>query len=521
MKNFYREGRGLPSFKTFIQNKIKSKTKLTPSEHEESEVEELTYENTEGYSKYLASLIYEYQLGLKYDSTKYNFNNKYKHWTVRIKETYLKMPIIIYFYVIGYVSKRQNITVSIILLLLSNTLLTPVKGQDLDNINSSTQLNIGDVIPEEMMSMLFTSVTEGKTNVDSFSFTQAKNRPIILDFWSTWCGSCIDGLQKILSFTKGKHIHVFGVTNQNHDIIQNFFNTNNTFSNSNFTTIVSDTLLKTYFPHVGIPHLIWINSKGIIVGITGSKEVKLDDVLEFLETDQINLGLKSELVKNHRSTIWEIKSHENILENIGYTLITPFIKDLSPIEIVNNNNFKIVSYRNRPIIELYKNALSDKYSFSSNEIKWLVPNPDRYAFWLSDTKDYSKWLEENAICYEKKIEASKPLNMLLDLNSNLGLNVEVKDSILSCLIISEESIQKPKINWNTYKNGLSLKRLINEMTEILPDIHMVDETGRLFMFYKDINPKDLNSRQKLISYLQLNQLQIQEANRTIQFLIIK
>lgn len=66
MREFFRGGRELPQGQSYarliIQNKIKSKTNLTPSDHKESEGEELTSDEKNSYASHLASLIYDYQL---------------------------------------------------------------------------------------------------------------------------------------------------------------------------------------------------------------------------------------------------------------------------------------------------------------------------------------------------------------------------------------------------------------------------------------------------------------------------
>lgn len=66
MSDFFRGGRELPQRQNYarliIQNKIKPKTNLILSEHEETESEKLTSDEKNSYASYLASIIYDYQL---------------------------------------------------------------------------------------------------------------------------------------------------------------------------------------------------------------------------------------------------------------------------------------------------------------------------------------------------------------------------------------------------------------------------------------------------------------------------
>src|SRR5690606_29154571 len=63
---FYKKGIGMPLSKEFNRKIIKSDCKNNSTEIKELDRNVITTENRDSYATYLASLIYEYQIRLKY-----------------------------------------------------------------------------------------------------------------------------------------------------------------------------------------------------------------------------------------------------------------------------------------------------------------------------------------------------------------------------------------------------------------------------------------------------------------------
>src|SRR5690625_1831729 len=90
-------------------------------------------------------------------------------------------------------------------------------------------LQIGDTIPEELWNMPLQVVNhpEGK---ETITLNEYKDKLIILDFWATWCGSCISAFPKVKSIEKTfeKDLSVIPVTSQSHEKISSFLASNET-----------------------------------------------------------------------------------------------------------------------------------------------------------------------------------------------------------------------------------------------------------------------------------------------------
>src|SRR5690606_9824760 len=107
-----------------------------------------------------------------------------------------------------------------------------------------------------------------------------KGKLIILDFWATWCGACIEQFPKINSLqSKFKDKIQFILVNSKNtgntkESILNFMERKRIKDGTivNAPIAAEDTLLNQLFPHLLIPHYVWINFNGKVVGVTDSDE---------------------------------------------------------------------------------------------------------------------------------------------------------------------------------------------------------------------------------------------------------
>lgn len=124
--------------------------------------------------------------------------------------------------------------------------------------NSTKQVRLGDRLPETFWAQNHTFYQNGKMSRQSLAAYQDKL--IVLDFWATWCGSCMkkfplaDSLQK----EYGNQIAI---------ILVNAGNTRDTKEKIApvmqryklpLPTILLDSTLTKMFPHAVIPHYVWI-----------------------------------------------------------------------------------------------------------------------------------------------------------------------------------------------------------------------------------------------------------------------
>lgn len=157
-------------------------------------------------------------------------------------------------------------------------------------------LSIGDKIPDINFRLINYHSSIAK-------LSQFKGRFIILDFWATWCISCINKFPKLDSFQKkfkGKLQILLVNCNSTKDDerkINAFYKTwEKKYQNPlSLPSVIADFQLQKMFPHQLIPHYVWVSEQGIVLAITSAEEVTSENILSFLTGEIIDLPFKMDV----------------------------------------------------------------------------------------------------------------------------------------------------------------------------------------------------------------------------------
>src|SRR5436190_10284217 len=149
-------------------------------------------------------------------------------------------------------------------------------------IHAQKPLSIGNTIPVPQLQYLKTHSLLGAGGI------------IILDFFATWCTSCVRELPKLDSLQKrfGEQFRVILITSQSKEAIDAFRKKSKTFASVSFPVITEDSVFKNLFPNRSIPHEVWINEEGKILAITDPVPVNADNIQSFLSGKNLSLPVK-------------------------------------------------------------------------------------------------------------------------------------------------------------------------------------------------------------------------------------
>ncbi|MEC5144912.1 TlpA family protein disulfide reductase [Chitinophaga sp. 212800010-3] len=145
------------------------------------------------------------------------------------------------------------------------------------------RLSVGDTVPD----ISFFLWPESKpTQLSDFS-----GQLVILDFWATWCNSCIrmfpktDSLQKQFSGqVQFLLVNSCRSTQDSTPQLQKFFRRWQDTKGQPFTlaTATNDTTAFKLFPHIYIPHYVWISADRRVLGITSAEAVTTSNIQKAL-----------------------------------------------------------------------------------------------------------------------------------------------------------------------------------------------------------------------------------------------
>ncbi|RZJ80875.1 MAG: redoxin domain-containing protein [Chryseobacterium sp.] len=153
-------------------------------------------------------------------------------------------------------------------------------------------LVIGDRVPD----LVFQNVIN--YSAPMLRFSDFKGKAILLDFWATWCGSCIAHLSEVMDLQKefGEGLQVITVNGSMRDskeVVEAFVSKQVGTDRAFLTPVIyQDTILRDLFPRRIIPHYVWIGLDGRVKAITGSAEVRVEHVKRLVAGLSLNLPVK-------------------------------------------------------------------------------------------------------------------------------------------------------------------------------------------------------------------------------------
>lgn len=159
----------------------------------------------------------------------------------------------------------------------------------------SKALTIGDKVPD----FDFNHLINYKRS--SSKLSEFKGKLVILDFWASYCTTCLNGMPNADSLQKqfDGRIQIFLVNPKlSRDSL---FQVNRSLQRIKQKTGISislpivlyDTILYNHFPFNYLPNLVWIGTDGTVKAITGKEDLTYKNIHEILEGKQPALKLKA------------------------------------------------------------------------------------------------------------------------------------------------------------------------------------------------------------------------------------
>lgn len=395
-------------------------------------------------------------------------------------------------------------------------------------------LKVGDRVPEIQISKIIRDIKPA-AKISDF-----RNQLLILDFWDTFCGSCIEALPKLDSLQKqfGNKIKILPVSYQAKEVMTKFFKTNQFIKNINLSCVVEDKVLGSHFQYKLISHEVWIY-KGIVVAITGTDYVTEKNIQTILNGEKVNWPVKNDMVNFDKDKpIFSQKNDDQYNTKKGFLKYSGITGHREGIDYRGDNleqNYDSAGHYYRT--SFYNYSIVAAFNMITYKMKPrdFLLHPNRLILEVADTSKYifnkknefsSDWHRENEICYElvsaKSMEKRERLGYIYsDLQRLLGVNARWEKRPVKCLVMVKkmdvdiDSLNKTRRGQKIVMNGIPLFYL--DQAEKYPPA--IDETGiKKFVVIEAFNSTDFLDQ--LRKQLQVYGCDLIEAERDIDVLII-
>lgn len=359
-------------------------------------------------------------------------------------------------------------------------------------------LQIGDTLPN----ITFNNIINYKST--SAKLSDFNNKPIIIDFFATWCSGCIEALPHLDSLQRrfGDRIQILVVSREPIAKINAFLGQYQIGRDLILTFIAQDTILPKYFPHRLIPHEVIINSN-VVKAITYPEFIEQDHLRSLLSTGEIDLPLKQDLTEFDRKKPLFKNDIGNALDiALNQFLLTKSIGGISGMggTIFSADSLrKRIYYFNAPMLQIYLRAanitnnynrvileVGDKSKYiqpSENSVEWMKNN--YYSIevivpgqWTS--RMVNSWiLQELNLCQDVKVSVQQRdvQCWVLKKGNNRKVDPPLSNDQLNQTIKLRSGVMSPKKDYK-FKSIKDLINVLNNQTVGSPLVPIViDETG--------------------------------------------
>ena len=267
---------------------------------------------------------------------------------------------------------------------------------------------------------------QGEKLVDYDLIKQIKNKVVILEFWETWCGPCIQGMHhlKDLKNKFPNDLQIICISSDDVKLAKTYI-TKNAYP---FDYVYdAKKQLSSVFPHSSIPHTVVIGKKGKIKAETFPGFLTEEIIRNLISTDSIDVPIKNnpDLIKQDNNKtepsllLFDLKNTE-IGDNNSVSYSTPRVNKKRIVTGYTANAFKDtvetiqqVKITDRNILQLYCYAYKDL-----SELRFIFPKDLDYINSYSPNNRYN--LNYSVSCLFGDYHAV----MIRQLNAAFGLKTE-------------------------------------------------------------------------------------------------
>ncbi|MEJ5994392.1 TlpA disulfide reductase family protein [Pedobacter sp. Du54] len=270
-----------------------------------------------------------------------------------------------------------------------------------------TGIQIGQQVPDVALNNLSNYTDASGKLSTTAKLSDFKGKLVILDFWATWCAPCVAMIPRMDSLQtqfNGK-LKFISVAYQSEKEVLPFLTKLEKRNNKKFniTNLSGSKVLEKLFPHIYLPHYVWIDGGGVVRAITGYKEINVATI-----NLALGKGYSVAQKKDFKTTIDDskpflINGNGGNGDNLMYhSILTGYTDGLIAGGSFKNPDSlqpaKII-FRNTSLSHLLKHAYGEgKVIYGRNRMQLLVKDTSKLVYDVY--QPYQEWVRKNKFCYE-------------------------------------------------------------------------------------------------------------------------
>lgn len=391
-------------------------------------------------------------------------------------------------------------------------------------------LKIGDTVPEEVWSAPM-QVINHPENKKTITLSEHKDQLVLLDFWATWCASCLKNFPKMHDLEKQfeGRIKIIPITEENSAVLSKFFSSANGKRYSSTASVKEDKIFHQLFPHKAVPYIVWIKN-GKMINTTDAEQVTAQTVSEILTDQNSSLQTVIQVDRSRPFMLSENYDLEKQTQMMSYSILSKGrIRGAAAGSVFRRNGKSVYGrlFSNMVLLSVYRGIAYEIFSrngqqLSEKRILNFVRNPEELIFdpTVEDRIQDSRYYTFDFIDMASDADSLYP-NMLRTLNSTLPYKVTIEEKTMKCWVISKSDKNRPG---KTSKDSepltpmKSLVSILNAEDRFTP-LPVIDESGISGNISIDI--KKMKDTAELKKALAKHSLQITEQERRLMMLVIR
>lgn len=397
--------------------------------------------------------------------------------------------------------KRHNLIKLLVLLLVVVVSSKKTKAQQ--------ALQIGDTIPQALWDLKLQTVNhpEGK---NSISLQDYKGKLIILDFWATWCGSCIAAMPKLDSLQQqfSKDIMILPLSKERKQKLSTFITNNEKLQKLSLTYVAEEQALHQAFPHQIVPHVVWIGKDAKVLHISSSAGVNKQQLSNALAGKAFKESIKADLLNFNRYE--SLPAHAPLLTASKLTaylkgapsyLGWPKNQDTLRYFATNASRLSLYALYSPKLLEMPRNQLIFEGGLLAQD--FLA---------IGTAKEASLYCFELLLNPSLKDKASAIIKQQLD--SSFGLQTQYEKRSMPCYIIKSKGAPLPYPQ--QLKNSLAgWLRLYNKESAHIPILNESGQQPNIPKLAANATVVEINEALATVG------LYLQKAERTLEVFVFK